>query len=97
MSNTASAAKQMRQNRKRRSRNRAAKSAIKTLRRRVLEAIESGSLEASQAALARVESALDKAAKKKILHPNNVARKKSRLARRVQAAFAPAAEEAVSA
>lgn len=97
MPNTASAAKHMRQSLKRRSRNRAAKSAIKTLTRRLLEAIESGNLEASQAALARVESALDKAAKKKILHPNNASRKKSRLARRVQAAFAPAAaEEAAS-
>lgn len=98
MPNTASAAKQMRQSRKRRSRNRAAKSTIKTLTRRLLQAIESGNREASLAALSRVESALDKAAKKKILHPNNASRKKSRIARRFHAAFAsPPAEDSVTA
>jgi small subunit ribosomal protein S20 len=41
--------------------------------------IESNELDAARASLIKTISALDKAAKKKVLHPNTVSRRKSRL------------------
>jgi len=69
-------------------RNRATKSALKTLIRRLREAIAAGEAEQAWTALKRVESALDKAAKRGILHRNTAARKKSRLKRHYLTAFA---------
>ncbi len=61
------------QSEKRAVRNRSAKSRLKTLFK--------GAVEGGDAARGRaVESALDKAAAKGIIHPNKAARKKSRLA-----------------
>jgi small subunit ribosomal protein S20 len=93
MPNTASAEKRMRQGQKRNDRNRAAKSRVKTLTRHLLETIEAGHQEESLAALARAQSALDKAAKRGILHRNTASRTKARLAHRVHVAFAPTTTE----
>lgn len=83
MANTKSAKKRMRQNQKRRLRNRMTKSRIKTAVRAFLEAVR-----ANQASLARekfqlVQKLLDTAARKGILHRNTAARKKSRLQARL--------------
>jgi len=78
---------------KRRVRNRAVRSTVKTFISRAREAIAGG--EESDSILASVQRAmreLDRAAKKGIIHPNNAARRKSRLMKRLNAASAaPAA------
>lgn len=58
----------------------AARSAVNTARR----AIASGDVEEAQGALSSAASALDKAAKDRVIHRNNAARRKARLAARWQ-------------
>lgn len=94
MANTRSAAKQARASERRRLHNRSIKSRLHTLERRFLDAINAQKLEQAQQALRNVYSALDKAAKTRVIHPNHAARKKSRLMMRLKklgAATAPAA------
>lgn len=52
--------------------------------------IFSGEMEAAQKAVAVAITALDKAAEKGILHPNNTARRKSRLIKKLNEAVAAA-------
>jgi small subunit ribosomal protein S20 len=85
---TRSAAKAHRQSLKRRIRNRAVKSATKTTIKRSVEAIAGGDREAAREAVRTALSALDRAAQKGIIHPNNAARRKSRLLLKYNAAVA---------
>jgi small subunit ribosomal protein S20 len=80
MANTKSAEKRWRQSLKRRMRNRIAKSAIRTRVKSVNRTIGAGEPDAE--ALKLAIKALDKAAEKGIIHPNNAARRKSRLMHR---------------
>lgn len=77
-----SAKKRMRQDEKRRARNRAVKSQVKTAIKKVLQAV--GKEEAPEL-LRQAESVIDRAAKKGVIHWRAAARKKSRLARKVRA------------
>src|SRR5579875_2810253 len=77
MPNTKSAEKRLRQERKRRLYNRSVKSSVKTAIKKARLAIASG-LDA-EAAVRNAISTLDRAVKKGVLHPNNAARRKSRL------------------
>ncbi|HJT79060.1 MAG TPA: 30S ribosomal protein S20 [Gemmataceae bacterium] len=81
MPHTKSAKKQMRQDEKRRLRNRATKSAVKTQIKRVLAAVKGGTLEQAQAEYNLAAKKLDRAAAKRVIHRNLAARKKSQLAR----------------
>jgi len=74
--------KRIRQNEKRRKRNRQLKNYIKSLTKRFME----GDLKVKEELLPVLYSALDKAAKRRVFHPNNVARKKSKLARLLEEA-----------
>ncbi len=85
MANIKSQIKRLRQNEKRRLRNRIYRGRARTMVKRARQAIESGELESARQALRQAVSALDKAAEKGILHKNNVARRKSRLMRRLAA------------
>lgn len=76
-----SAKKRMKQNIKRRARNFPVRSELKTLLKKELGFIKDGKIEDAQKLLPAVYSIIDMACKKQILHPNNAARKKSRLAR----------------
>jgi small subunit ribosomal protein S20 len=89
MPNTKSAAKRMRIEQERRARNRAVKSVVKTSMNKAQKAIaaEAGE-EKTEQAVREAISQLDRAAKKGVLHPNNVARRKSRLMQRLNAAQA---------
>ena len=93
---TASAKKQARAGARRSIRNRSAKSAVKTLITKSRESLRSGVGDAAEKRDSTVEAirSLDRAAAKRILHRNNAARRKSRLARQlakvVAAAPAPA-------
>ncbi len=83
MPHTKSAKKHQRQDEKRRLRNRAIKRAIKTQIKRFQEAAE-GPLDALRAQYNLAAKRLDKAASKRVIHPNLAARKKSQLARAVR-------------
>ena len=78
---------------KRRLRNRSVRSAVKTYIGKARQYIVSATVrddESVQSAVIRAISELDRAARKGIIHPNNAARRKSRLMKRVNA-LAPAA------
>ena len=79
MPNTKSAARRMRSSARRQARNKSIKSQLKTLEKNYLALTRSGEKEKASAALRSITSALDKAAKVGLLHPNTSARKKSRL------------------
>ncbi len=81
MPHTRSAKKQLRKNLKRRSHNRSIKSAIKTQIKKVLQVAEGDDLEALKKEYNLAAKRLDKAAAKRVVHPNLAARKKSQLAR----------------
>lgn len=73
----------MRQNEKRRLRNRYYKGRARTFVKKARISIQKGSLEEAVKATRLAISALDKAAEKGIIHKNNAARRKSRLMKRL--------------
>ena len=83
MANIKSQKKRILTNEKSRLRNNAYKSELKTLIRKVDEAVSAGQQDAAQDALRTVSRKLDKAVSKGVLHKNNAANKKSGLAKRV--------------
>ena len=80
-----SAEKRSRQDQRRRERNTAAKSSIRTGVKTVLGAVEEKNPEAAKAALAKTLPAIAKAAAKGAFHKKTAARKTSRLQKRVNA------------
>ena len=85
MANHASAIKRARQSEKRRLRNRAVKTRIKTNINALNEAVAAGDKEAAQKAFAVCQKYLAKANTGGTLHARNVSRRIGRLAKRVQA------------
>jgi len=77
MANTQSALKNIRKNRTNYLRNRSASSKLKTLEKNFLSAVEKKDKDASQLSAKNLISALDKATKSNLVHPNKVARKKA--------------------
>jgi small subunit ribosomal protein S20 len=69
-------------NEKRRLRNKAVKSELKTLVRSFREAAASGNTEAAQKALQLASKKLDKAASKGVIHKNQAANRKSAMAKK---------------
>ena len=88
MANTKSALKQWRQNLKRRARNRPARRTLRSYVGRAEVAVGTGRAEPTELAVKQAIQALDKAAEKKIVHPNKAARTKSRLMKKLNAAGA---------
>ena len=80
MANTKSALKRVRQTERRTERNRAAKSKIKTLRRKVAEVAGSGNADEVNKALGELSSVVDKAAKRGVIHRNKADNLKSKAA-----------------
>lgn len=78
MANTKSAIKRIRTSAKRHERNRAVKSATRTYVKRAKSAITGQSSDVQEQVIEAIR-ALDKAAKKGVIHRNNAARRKSRL------------------
>ena len=74
-----SAEKRMRQNEKRRIRNKSAKSEIRTAAKKVVAASEKKDEAAAKAALLDMVKSIDSAARKGIVKKNTAARKKSRM------------------
>jgi small subunit ribosomal protein S20 len=85
-----SAKKRIRQNAKRRTINRARKSQVKTQIKRFETALAEGNAETAAAEYKQVVTKLDKVAATSTMHKNTAARKKSRLARRLNALTAKA-------
>lgn len=79
--------KRMRQAAKARMRNRARKTEVKTFVNKFVVSLPEGDKEASQEALRKAVSLLDRAASDRIIHKNNAAHRKSRLTAKFQAAF----------
>ena len=73
---------------KRQLRNKSARSQCKTRITKAEGRIFSGELQPAQELVTEAISALDKAAEKGILHPNNAARRKSRLVKKLNKARA---------
>ncbi|MBI4186493.1 MAG: 30S ribosomal protein S20 [Chloroflexi bacterium] len=91
MAKMTSAQKAARAAEKKRLRNKSAHTLCKTNITKAENLIFSGQLEPARTAVLAATRALDKAAEKKIIHPNNAARRKSRLLMKLnQAAAAPA-------
>ena len=86
MPHSLSAKKRHRQSLVRRTRNRAAKSAIKTQIRKVREAIAAGDVATGEAEFRLAAKRLDRAAAIGIVHANLAARVKSRLSAALKAA-----------
>ncbi len=79
MAHTRSAIKRIRQNARRRKRNQRFRSAARTYIKKTRRLIAEGRLDEAQETAHQAISTLDRAAVKGILHPNNAARRKSRL------------------
>jgi len=83
-----SAQKRMRANERKRLRNKSVRSLTKTNITKAERLIFSGELESAQKIAVAAISSLDKAAEKGIIHPNNAARRKSRLVQKLNEALA---------
>lgn len=86
MANIKSQIKRNRQNEIARQANKATRSALKTKIKTATTAVGSGDAEAAQKAYRDAAKALDVAASKGVIHKNNAANKKSRLARKLNKA-----------
>ena len=91
MANSKSALKRIQINERNRLRNKAYKSAVRTLMKKYFQAVEAYEAEPTADNLAAVEksmsaaySKIDKAVKRRIFHRNNGARKKANLAKALQ-------------
>jgi small subunit ribosomal protein S20 len=96
MANIKSQIKRIRQNERRRLRNRSVRTALKTAAKKVRAAVAEGDLQAAQARLRDAARALDKAASRGVIHKRAAARRKSRLARLVASRLQAPAEQAAS-
>jgi len=83
MAHTLTGLKNIRQNEKRRVRNKAIKSALRSQIRRVLEEVGKKDKPAAAKSLRAAYQLLDRAARKGVIHRNAAARHKSRLAGRI--------------
>jgi small subunit ribosomal protein S20 len=83
---TTSAKKAARAAERKRLRNKSIRSATKTHLTRVDELVESKDIESAKQAAVVAISTLDRAAKKRVIHPNTAARRKSRLMKKVNKA-----------
>ena len=90
MANHKSALKKMRQDEVRRLRNKAYKTRVKNVVKTVEAAVNEQNKEAAEKALYDAVSVIDRVASKGVIHKNTAARKKSRLAKRVNALTANA-------
>ncbi len=78
MANHKSALKRVRQTKVRTERNRARKTTIKKLRKETLAAVAEGDSKTAASAASKLSSALDKAAKKGLIHANKASNIKSK-------------------
>ncbi len=85
MPNIKSSIRSVKTDAERRVHNNSLKSELKTYTRKVEETVAAGNNDEAKALLEKAASCIDKAASKGVIHKNTAARKKSRLARLVNA------------
>ncbi len=90
MARSLSSQKRLRQSKTRAARNKARKSQVKTATRKVSDAILQRDVDAAQKALKEAAKLLDRNGTRGTIHPNTAARRKSRLAKRLNAMKASA-------
>jgi len=78
---------------RRRLRNKSVRSTVKTRVTQAEKLILSNEPESAQQAVVAAISVLDKAARKRVIHPNTAARRKSRLMRKLNQATLPVTDE----
>ena len=83
MANIKSQKKRIKTNEKRRVRNQAYRTELKTLVRKTREAIAEGDVEVATDALKAASRKLDKAVSKGVIHKNQAANRKSKLAKQI--------------
>ncbi len=83
MANHKSAIKRMKQNEKRRIRNKGIRTNTKTIIKKVLSAVEEGDIESAEQLFREATKTIYKAKTKGVFHKRNAARKVSRLAAKV--------------
>ncbi|MFA6305531.1 MAG: 30S ribosomal protein S20 [Candidatus Gracilibacteria bacterium] len=83
-----SAEKQMRQSLKKRDRNTPLRSELKSVFKKALKLLKDGQVAEAEKFMTKAYSVIDTAAKKNLIHKNNAARKKSRLAKNLATAKA---------
>ena len=88
MPNTKSAKKQVEVNQRKRLRNKSVRSQSKTLVRKAEELMFSGQVKEAEGGVKDAIRSLDEAAEKGVIHPNNAARRKSRLMKKLNQAKA---------
>ena len=88
MAHSLSAKKRARQSLKRRARNRFRKDQLKDQIKSFSAALAGGDMDKAQKELSKTAQRLDKVAAKKTIHKNTASRKRSRLAKRLNAAKA---------
>ncbi len=84
MANIASAAKRHRQSIKRRIHNRGIRGTVRTAVKQFEVAVAAGDADQAQKAFQQVQKLLDTAGGKNVYHANSIARKKSRLYKKLQ-------------
>ena len=85
MPHTKSSKKALRVSQRKRDYNKPVRSQVKTYAKKAEQLISSNELESAREAVKRAIAALDKAAQKGVIHPNNAARRKSRLMKKLNA------------
>lgn len=85
MANHKSALKRIRQNEKRRIRNRSFRNRARTLVKKARVQIQGGDIEAAKEATRQAIRNLDMTASRGVIHPRNAARRKSRLMKQLAA------------
>ena len=89
MANLKSSMKRIRSSRRKAEHNQIVRSTARTYVRRARRLIDEGQLEEAREVVQKAISALDKAAQKGVIHPNNAARRKSRLMNHLNQALQP--------
>jgi small subunit ribosomal protein S20 len=85
VANSASSEKRARQNERNRLQNKARRSALKTETRKFVDAVHAGDAAKAKEEFVAVQRKLDQLAAKRTLHKNTASRRKSRLAKRLNA------------
>lgn len=83
MANHKSALKRIRSNERKRVRNRIVRTSVRTEVKKARQSLDAGNMESALQTTREAIRALDKAAVKGVIHPNNAARRKSRLMKRL--------------
>jgi len=85
MANTKSAQKRVRQTETRTERNKTLKTRVRSMRKKVLAAIEAGDKDAASSAAREFSSSVDKALKSNVFHKRTASRLKSNMAKKASA------------